>query len=686
MSNRKHKRSRGEVKKLVFRIGAIVLALLMVGGTVYSAFAMLFMDVFAADVLDDYSFDMAASGIPYVSVGIVYADDSPTAYPIRSETGFVVGSVRSNKEERSFTPFFTLPQTTLTPAIDTNVAKAADGSFSPTNEYYQTKIGAYHIQLSANTTFEQMLAMVPQINAAVAAVGMYAFPAYINGVLYIRVGDFAAYEQTVTNLAVVQHLFVGFGVEIVAPSETAVMLIDPATDHVAFEYDCGEDYYMGLTPIQPDPTKMATLMTASGNTYEGVFAAGRYHYKNTNGITVFNLLNIESYVEGLLPYEINASWPEEAIRAHAIASRSYALALWGQHDRAYGFDMCTHHCMAYRGTKNVTSEIVNAVRSTAGEVLSYDGQVVQCFFSSSNGGESVSANTAWGGSNPINDIGASRNPWERYTDKSHANALWVKEYTPEALGNKLRASGYGVVGSVAAVEILEYAGDASSYVRAIRVIDSRGVAITIENTANVFVALGLNSANFVMGRGTLQYMIEEVQDITVTQRTAGSYTPIATGSYDPTDYFSAEAYPLSGATVMTGAGNVLLSDGQVMPVMTGEGTALTSTNAHLLTGTPELDSGRSVTVINPLDPMTGLYTAVTTHRATQIVTTIKPVFKTYTAAASGNFIFAGKGWGHGVGLSQWGAYDLAKAGAKAETILELYYPESTIVDRKTIGW
>lgn len=686
MSNLKTKRSRGERKKLFFRIGAIILAILMVGGSVYSAFAIFFMDAYAVDPgLSNYAFNGEISNIPFVSVGIIYGNESPTAYPLKSASGFVIGSVRSNTKERAFTPLFTLSQTTLTPSIDANLAKAADGSFSPTNEYFQTKIGAYHIQLSANVSFDQLLAAVPQIDAAVRAAGYYAFPAYINGVLYIRVGDFAAYEQTVTALSRIQYLFSGFGVEIVEPSPTTVSLIDPATDHVAFEYDCGEDNYMGLTPIQNDMSSLTYIQTPAGNTYEGVFAVSRYRTDSVNGITVFNLVNLEGYVEAILPYEVVDSWPTEALRTNAIAIRSYALANWGQHDKAYGFDMCTHHCMSYRGRKKVTDAIVDAVRTSAGEVLSYNGQVVNCFFSSSNGGESISPNTAWGGTAPINDIGAAKTPWERYT--KHSNALWVKEISPAALAAQLRAKGYTTLtGDIASVQTLEYAGIASGYVTALEIVDVYGHSVTIKTTAKVQTALNVNSANFVIGRGMLQYVIDEVQDITVTERTGANYTPVASGNYKASDYFTADPYSLSGASVFTGSGTVQLSPDQPLNVMSATGVYNIGSDAHLMTGISSLDNNSSTTTIHPLDPNTGLVTVETVHNSTLITTTLKPIYKTYTAAASGNFIFAGKGWGHGVGLSQYGTCDLAKAGAKAETILELYYPGTRIVDRAKVGW
>ena len=100
---------------------------------------------------------------------------------------------------------------------------------------------------------------------------------------------------------------------------------------------------------------------------------------------------------------------------------------------------------------------------------------------------------------------------------------------------------------------------------------------------------------------------------------------------------------------------------------------------------PSERSDEIYTVFSDPDPLTGLVTAQTVYGNTVVTTVLKPVVKTYTASSPNNFIFAGKGWGHGVGLSQYGTYDLAKAGAKAEFILELYYPKAKIVDYRSLA-
>ncbi|MDP2940790.1 MAG: cell division protein, partial [Candidatus Omnitrophota bacterium] len=52
------------------------------------------------------------------------------------------------------------------------------------------------------------------------------------------------------------------------------------------------------------------------------------------------------------------------------------------------------------------------------------------------------------------------------------------------------------------------------------------------------------------------------------------------------------------------------------------------------------------------------------------------------SALDGDFVFEGIGWGHGVGLCQWGAYFMAKEGHPAEEILKYYYPGAEITSLK----
>ena len=82
---------------------------------------------------------------------------------------------------------------------------------------------------------------------------------------------------------------------------------------------------------------------------------------------------------------------------------------------------------------------------------------------------------------------------------------------------------------------------------------------------------------------------------------------------------------------------------------------------------------------DPSEYSPNAYQIVSDYKNVTIITTVETVTETLTASNSSNFIFAGKGWGHGVGISQYGAKDLSDAGASAEDIISIYFTDVEIV-------
>jgi SpoIID/LytB domain protein len=113
-------------------------------------------------------------------------------------------------------------------------------------------------------------------------------------------------------------------------------------------------------------------------------------------MTVVNVVNIESYLYGVIPAEMPAGWPEEAIRAQAIAARSYSLAMLGQFaDR--GFDLYgSPRSMAYHGAGAETTTTTRVVDDTRGLILKGGGEPLEAYFSANHGGYSEDSRTMWG--------------------------------------------------------------------------------------------------------------------------------------------------------------------------------------------------------------------------------------------------------------------------------------------------
>jgi len=114
------------------------------------------------------------------------------------------------------------------------------------------------------------------------------------------------------------------------------------------------------------------------------------------GFAVVNRVSLEAYVAGVLPSEMPASWPLEALKAQAVAARTEGLSKMGRHNRE-GFDVCDEvHCQAYVGIKAERSATNQAVAETAGVVLWRDGRPFPAVYSAQCGGHSQSYREAWG--------------------------------------------------------------------------------------------------------------------------------------------------------------------------------------------------------------------------------------------------------------------------------------------------
>ncbi len=121
---------------------------------------------------------------------------------------------------------------------------------------------------------------------------------------------------------------------------------------------------------------------------------GRLRLRASGGeLLVVNQLNLESYLRGVLPAEMGpAQFPElEALKAQAVAARTYAVAHLGDHDDE-GYDLCASPaCQVYRGADAHHPLSDRAVEETAGLIAAYDGRPIDAMYTSTCGGHTEDA-------------------------------------------------------------------------------------------------------------------------------------------------------------------------------------------------------------------------------------------------------------------------------------------------------
>jgi len=141
------------------------------------------------------------------------------------------------------------------------------------------------------------------------------------------------------------------------------------------------------SPVRFDPGEAPLSL---GRPYRGAIVAS----SDGKRVAAVNHLGLEHYLYGVVSKEMPADWPADALKAQAVAARSYALAgLAGVGD----FDLYDDvRSQVYGGIDAEDPRTTAAVDATAGQVLLFDGLVAQTFFFSTSGGRTAAAADVWG--------------------------------------------------------------------------------------------------------------------------------------------------------------------------------------------------------------------------------------------------------------------------------------------------
>jgi stage II sporulation protein D len=115
----------------------------------------------------------------------------------------------------------------------------------------------------------------------------------------------------------------------------------------------------------------------------------------SDGFTVINILNLEDYVASVIGKEMYPTWPQEALKAQAVAARSYAI-YQQQHPKYKQFDvLSTTTSQVYAGLDGEANTTQMATQATAGQVLTYQGKVIESVFHAASGGHTENSEDVW---------------------------------------------------------------------------------------------------------------------------------------------------------------------------------------------------------------------------------------------------------------------------------------------------
>lgn len=156
-------------------------------------------------------------------------------------------------------------------------------------------------------------------------------------------------------------------------------------------------------------------------------------YPRQGGCAVVNTLGIEKYIAGLINREMSPSWPVEALKAQAVASRSYAIYQI-QQSAGREFDLeSTTQDQVYDGAESETPRSNSAVDETRGMVLTFSESIVKAYFHANCGGITEVPEFVWGG-----DIGGFRPVVCPYHKSKRDQKRWSLRISKPQLEHALR--------------------------------------------------------------------------------------------------------------------------------------------------------------------------------------------------------------------------------------------------------
>lgn len=439
---------------------------------------------------------------------------------------------------RNFVALGNTEQTTISMTAADSVYMGSDGTYSasvPSGSY--SVIGDYHVQL--NNTYSSYSA------AAAAASAYHGYPAYISDSFCVRIGSYGTAAQASSALSTL-----GVPGSVVSGSSTGVLVTVTKTATILFEFDCQGAKSLA---VLPDGLGGKAVTWFKGYQYYGGFEYDRITGGNLN---VVNVVNLEDYVKGVVPYEMNGAWPLEALKAQAICARTYVCSTT-KHLSSYGFDVCnTTDCQVYNGagngSVNPTSISNQAVDETAGKCLYSNGSLIEAVYFSSDGGATEDAANVWGGT--VSYLIGKTDPYEATI--SIPNYSYTVTYTPAQLTWVLQNSGYSI-GTICNVYVSEFTANGNVY--KVTFVDTTGKTLTVKG----------DKCRSAFYSNTYGKSVKSMRFNISGGSSAAYYVNNASTSLNS----------ISGAYLISGSGTVGAYSGSAPYVVTSSGTAALASSA-----------------------------------------------------------------------------------------------------------
>jgi stage II sporulation protein D len=375
----------------------------------------------------------------------------------------------------------------------------------------------------------------------------------------------------------------------------------------------GKGVYSGPIKIVPvGNTKIIVVFNGQKYRYRGSIEID--FDKEHRKLNVINIIGIEEYLYGVLKKEISPRWPAEALKAQAVAARTFAIFNMNKYiDKGYNICASTNS-QAYGGVNHEDPLTNKAVNETRGVIIAYKGKAINAVYHSDSGGYTEDSENVWGSLLPY--LRSVKSKFEEKVFPPYHT--WTCSIDEKDLIKKLQKQGY-TISSVVSIEPVNKSETG-------RISE---LAFITDN--NEVINMKANNFRSLIGADLIRSTLFNIKVI-------GKEINIAKDTEDKKEIEDKEEQRKSTKEILEQKKDWTIKE--LLELMMKRKKEREKEKVEKM---PEVEIVKSFT------PLT--------------------------------FIFSGSGNGHGVGMSQWGAYGMALQGSGYQDILKYYYQGINIIKK-----
>lgn len=403
------------------------------------------------------------------------------------------------------------------------------------------------------------------------------------------------------------------------------------------------------------------LKERSERVYRGSLELSAFNGK----LAVINELPMDHYLYSVVGAEMSPSWPMEALKAQAVAARSYARYQGMGFQIAHVVDSVLSQ--VYEGTGREAEATLRAVDATSGEVVMYKGAVIEAVFSSSSGGMTAEGKEVWGNAVPY--LQSVKSP-----DETSEQGLlsWYRVVLPSGKSGYIREDLLEDTGAkTAAGSVIMRVKQDGTNVRPIPLVQTSVEPVAKVDSGTKVIGLEKviqsNENRWIRGPFTSAQLLESLK------------TRVQAPVSGPVHSLQAAERGASGR-VLTLAINGKKVELRYPDLLRSALGGLPSTKFEV-----EETARVAMAGSNESRERNGSETMHVLGADGQAKTLSGDNFYVLNGAGTiriatkdAQYRFIGQGYGHGLGMSQYGAKGLAEQGYDYKSILQYYYKDTTI--------